>query len=280
MTIQEILDNILHAVFGKDVRQSMHDGVKRANDICEETEARQTALENKYNLLLRNCTELSPSDSEIVDARIKEDGTVYDTLGKRLDVMDAYDTELEAARIKEDGTRYKELGDRLNALDDMTENIQAEINKIKIYKAEGEELQIESYYEEQSMVHLSVQKTSRGAALILKVDDWKSSGKLPNLFPYSFLVPEQNIPFKLELNENGRSELFHYDVPFNYRIEESGSTKGRYIGIMNSMIYRNQEFYGENVMVQFHPNPEFSTAVSNAARGTTAVGVNDIHLTI
>lgn len=89
MTIQEILDNILHAVFGKDVRQSMHDGVKRANDICEETEARQTVLENKYDLLLRNCTELSPSDSEIVDARIKEDGTAYNTLGERLDNLDA-----------------------------------------------------------------------------------------------------------------------------------------------------------------------------------------------
>lgn len=122
MTIQEILDNILHAVFGKDVRQSMHDGVKRANDICEETEARQTALENKYDLLLRNCTELSPSDSEIVDARIKEDGTVYYTLGKRLDVMDAYDTELEAARIKEDGTVYNTLGERLKAMDIRADN--------------------------------------------------------------------------------------------------------------------------------------------------------------
>lgn len=117
MTIQEILDNILHAVFGKDVRQSMHDGVKRANDICEETEARQAKLETKYDLLLKNCTELSPSDSEIVDARIRGDGTIYGTLGERLNNMDAYNAELEATRNKEDGMQYETLGDRLNAMD-------------------------------------------------------------------------------------------------------------------------------------------------------------------
>lgn len=88
MTMQEILDNILHAVFGREVRQSLHDGVKRANDICDDTEGRQTELERKYDLLLRNCTELSPSDAEIVDARIQEDGMAYETLGERLNELD------------------------------------------------------------------------------------------------------------------------------------------------------------------------------------------------
>ena len=117
MTMQEILDNILHAVFGREVRQSLHDGVKRANDICDDTEGRQTELERKYDLLLRNCTELSPSDAEIVDARIQEDGMAYETLGERLNAMDVSDKEVSDARVKEDGMAYETLGERLNAMD-------------------------------------------------------------------------------------------------------------------------------------------------------------------
>lgn len=117
MTIQEILDNILHAVFGRDVRQSLHDGVKIANDICTETEKRQTELEKKYNEQIKNMTLESPSDAEIVDARIKTDGTIYETLGTRLNETDKTYDEVAGAKSKPDGTTYETLGDRLDATD-------------------------------------------------------------------------------------------------------------------------------------------------------------------
>lgn len=116
MTIQEILDNILHAVFGRDVRQSIHDGIERANDICDETEERQTALETKYDLLLQNCTSLSPSDVEIVDARIKADGTSYPTLKDRLDSIES-DSSMASDRISklENGINVYENPDNNSA---------------------------------------------------------------------------------------------------------------------------------------------------------------------
>lgn len=54
MTVQEALNNILRATFGRDVRQSIHDGIKAANDVCEETEQRQTEFENKMNKMVEN----------------------------------------------------------------------------------------------------------------------------------------------------------------------------------------------------------------------------------
>lgn len=83
--IQKVLTDILKAVFGKDVRQAIHDGIKRSNDIAEDCEARQTTLEGRYEELLKNFSSSSPSDAEIVDARMGIDGTTYETLKKRLD---------------------------------------------------------------------------------------------------------------------------------------------------------------------------------------------------
>lgn len=136
MTIQEILDNILHAVFGRDVRQSLHDGVKIANDICTETEKRQTELEKKYNEQIKNMTLESPSDAEIVDARIKPDGTTYETLGARLNETDKACDEVTGAKSKADGTTYETLGDRLDAVDDEARTLQEHLGTLS-------ELQVE-----------------------------------------------------------------------------------------------------------------------------------------
>ena len=170
MTMQEILDNILHAVFGREVRQSLHDGVKRANDICDDTEGRQTELERKYDLLLRNCTELSPSDAEIVDARIQEDGMAYETLGERLNAMDVSDKEVSDARVKEDGMAYETLGERLNELD----NTLGEKVSSKLF----DELS-ESVIELNELLERYLPRTSN---LTMEVDTSLGSNKSPNYF--------------------------------------------------------------------------------------------------
>lgn len=83
--ITKVLNDILKAVLGKDVRQAIHDGIKRSNEIANDCDKRQSDLENQYEQLVKNFSSLSPSDVEIVDARTGPDGTIYKTLRKRLE---------------------------------------------------------------------------------------------------------------------------------------------------------------------------------------------------
>lgn len=83
--ITKVLNDILKAVLGKDVRQAIHDGVKRSNEIADDCDKRQANLENQYEQLIKNFSSSSPSNVEIVDARTGPDGTVYGTLRKRLE---------------------------------------------------------------------------------------------------------------------------------------------------------------------------------------------------
>lgn len=87
MTIQEALQNILQAVFGKDVRQSIHDGIDAINKeskadmeakqaVIDTYTAKQDALDEKYDRLLDEMSQANPSLAEVVDARQNESGTV------------------------------------------------------------------------------------------------------------------------------------------------------------------------------------------------------------
>lgn len=88
MGLTEILHNLLHATYGRDVRQSLHDGVKMAVETADETEKAQVKLNGKFEAQIKNMTLESPSDAEIVAARTKANGTTYDTLAKRLEADD------------------------------------------------------------------------------------------------------------------------------------------------------------------------------------------------
>lgn len=99
MTIQEALNNIKNAVIGRDVRQSIHDGIKGINDeskadmeakqaVIDTYTAKQDALDEKYDRLLDEMSQANPSLAEVVDARQNESGTVYTNLKERLDTAD------------------------------------------------------------------------------------------------------------------------------------------------------------------------------------------------
>lgn len=96
MTVQEALENILKAVFGKDVRQSIHDGIKIANDKVDEYTAKQDTLETKYDNLLDEMSKSDPSLAEVVDARTNAGGTSFGTLKARLDDSDSVLNELDS----------------------------------------------------------------------------------------------------------------------------------------------------------------------------------------
>ena len=84
--IKNYLDNIKGALFGKDVRSSIHDGIDAINKEVESTTGRQVDLEETFDQLVINA---GNSNAEIVDARVKSDGTSYSKLGDRLDAVDS-----------------------------------------------------------------------------------------------------------------------------------------------------------------------------------------------
>ena len=67
--IKQYLDNILHAIFGREVRQSIHNGIEAINNEVGDNTIRQDLLERKYNEQIANIASSEPQNAEIVDAR-------------------------------------------------------------------------------------------------------------------------------------------------------------------------------------------------------------------
>lgn len=84
--IQGYLDSIKNALFGKDVRSSIYDGIDAINKEVESTTNRQEHLEGTFDQLVINS---GNSNAELVDARVGENGKSYAKLGDRLDEVDS-----------------------------------------------------------------------------------------------------------------------------------------------------------------------------------------------
>lgn len=94
--ISSILRKIREAIYGQEVRGSLADGLEAVNNetiaatnLSNQTKERQNTLEVKFDEQIKNMTLEDPSSAEIVDARVKEDGTSFATIGKRLNGIDS-----------------------------------------------------------------------------------------------------------------------------------------------------------------------------------------------
>src|SRR5699024_5212667 len=92
--IKPFLNKIKSAVFGKDVRGSLHDGLEAVNKetedataLSKDTERRQVAVENQFDDVLSGWSDDRPIDNaETIASRTnRETGKNYRTLGDRLD---------------------------------------------------------------------------------------------------------------------------------------------------------------------------------------------------
>ena len=92
--IKPFLNKIKSAVFGKDVRGSLHDGLEAVNKetedataLSKDTERRQVAVENQFDDVLSGWSDDRPVDNaETISSRTnRETGEKYETLGNRLD---------------------------------------------------------------------------------------------------------------------------------------------------------------------------------------------------
>ena len=85
--IKNYIENIRSAIFGKEVRGSLADGLDAINKETENTTSRQKHLENTFDQLIIN---EGNSNAEIVDARVGENGSSFKKLGDRLDNFDLH----------------------------------------------------------------------------------------------------------------------------------------------------------------------------------------------
>ena len=126
--IKKHLDNIKGALYGKDVRGSIHDGIDAINKDVENTTGRQVDLEKTFDQLVINA---GNSNAEIVDARVKSDGTSYSKLGDRLNEVDS---QLEQNVTKLNNfirVNVRDFGAIGDGLADDTSSIQNAINFIR-----------------------------------------------------------------------------------------------------------------------------------------------------
>ena len=84
--LNELINKIRTAIYGKDVRNAIADSIEAMNIENQEVSYRQSCLGETFNNLIINA---GNSNAEIVAARTKTDGTNYDTIGARLNAMDA-----------------------------------------------------------------------------------------------------------------------------------------------------------------------------------------------
>lgn len=136
------LNDIKNAMFGKDVRSSIHDGIAAINEEVESTTARQKVLDSTFEQLTINA---GSSNAEVVAARVDESGKSHDTLGKRLNSVDSQikdipkQTYITDKATKEDlNTSKSNLQGQINALvvngtgNSNPEVIQARVNSLGI----------------------------------------------------------------------------------------------------------------------------------------------------
>lgn len=133
MTVQEALQNIKNAKLGRDVRQSIHDGIDTINkESKEDMEAKQAVidtytgkqdlLDKKYDNLLEEMSQANPSVAEVVDARLAGDSTQYANLKDRLDSI-YRGTEIDLDRYNSISEYIVEHLNNLNEADGILENL-------------------------------------------------------------------------------------------------------------------------------------------------------------
>ena len=125
------LEQIRKAVYGREVRGSIANAIELINKEQINTSTAQTNLDGKFNQLIINA---GNSNAEVVAARVKADGTQFDTLGKRLDKGDelhnTLNNEVTRARTDSKNVTHKNLKARLDNFDSQLETNTSRIDSV------------------------------------------------------------------------------------------------------------------------------------------------------
>ena len=126
------LEQIRKAIYGREVRGSIANAIELINKEQINTSTAQTNLDSKFEQLIINA---GNSNAEVVAARVKADGTQFNTLSKRLDkgdeVHDALNNEVISSRTDSKNVVHKNLKSRLDNFDSQLDNIAVIIDFVK-----------------------------------------------------------------------------------------------------------------------------------------------------
>ena len=126
------LEQIRKAVYGREVRGSIANAIELINKEQVNTSNAQANLDSKFEQLIINA---GNSNAEVVAARVKADGTQFNTLGKRLDKSDevhnALNNEVISARTDSKNVVHKNLKARLDNFDAQLDTIAVIIDFVK-----------------------------------------------------------------------------------------------------------------------------------------------------
>ena len=120
-SIHENLSKIINAVFGRDIRQALHDGLDAINKETESTTSRQDYLDRKYDEQIKNMTVQDSSSAEIVDMRVAANGKTFEKAGDRLNY---FDEQLDNKAGKDDLDVTNGRIDNIVAVKDSTDNLE------------------------------------------------------------------------------------------------------------------------------------------------------------
>src|SRR5690625_4567464 len=97
--IKKELNDIKNAVYGREVRSSIHDGIKKINDEVENATDLSESAKHQVENIQQQVNQLvveGDSSVEAAQARVTADGKVYDTLRDRLNSTDEQLAQIEA----------------------------------------------------------------------------------------------------------------------------------------------------------------------------------------
>lgn len=166
------LEQIRKAVYGREVRGSIANAIELINKEQINTSTAQTSLDSKFEQLIINA---GNSNAEVVAARVKADGTQFNTLGKRLDKSDevhkALNNEVISARTDSKNVAHKNLKARLDNFDSQ---LDTKAKKRQIYYLSDYGKMNDATYDNTPAFKQAIKDLQKtGGRLIIDVGSWE-----------------------------------------------------------------------------------------------------------